>query len=508
MDNLYDWVLENCKFAKKKKKKHKKCKSCGGWVGHWMPSCPGCGHCHSDTTSPSDSVADSSDSGDSGSSDGGGGDGGGGGGVATAAARQNPFDFNSFQQPKQAPVPPQAAPAQQQQQRPQAPGLQSQPKYNPKLDWVELEQRLRKLKPDDPTRQTYLQKFKRNPQEALTYIEQLEQQAFGRVMASWVLDNCKFAAEDDDVNFRKGPGNEPTKVPPPQAEPEQPEPGPQINQARAIILPAGTTLFHGSIEEFQEDQLHVGGYDGLLWTTDDKYGTAIAQSYIPVSGGALYTTPDHVARPTQDETVRKIQRMIGIFYDYDTPGAVTFDQTGRADSWRSPKKFDGSEWEWKDNENTLTPEVVDQLLKAKGYKPKNEASSPQWTTYEFRTNVHELLPPNTKQMGRLFILKSQQPLRIYDYAAGREGDLMEVDYHKHDLFEAVKKAGYDGIKIHDFAQVEDWGNVGHESIGIFPNSVQKLKWESIPAQHPNYDEFRKTRTTPEWAEYQKRTQQP
>lgn len=325
---------------------------------------------------------------------------------------------------------------------------------------------------------------------------------------SWLSRNCVFAQTAQDPNVPAAPEELPTapsgrtkKIIQDHLD-EQNEP--TVQKGRDLILPAGSTLFHGSIEEFEESQLEVGGYDQILWTTDDKYGPAMAQSYIPVSGGSLYTTPKHIQYPSDNPTTQQIQRQLGIFYDYETPGRITWGTGGRADSWPMPKKPDGSQWGFEE----LSVELVDKMLREHGWEPKDGGSktSPDWNTYEFRIHDDKILPTGGKATGRLFILKTQQPLKIYNYAGGREGDLMDVDYHKIDLFRSVEQAGYDGIKINDFAQIDNWGNVGHQAIGIFAPSIPKLKWSTIPAQHPTLNKLNDS--TPEWDAYQKSQQPP
>lgn len=325
---------------------------------------------------------------------------------------------------------------------------------------------------------------------------------------NWINSHCKFAQATP-------PEPEPAQPQDPTRDPNDPNvmklptkperlPSSHLEDRPDLILPAGSVLFHGSIEEFEESQLGIGGYDKVLWTTDDKNGPGMAQSYIPMSGSSTLTSPRHLYLPTDSKSMQHLQRQLGIFYDYETPGAIEFDR-GRATSWRSPKKADGSTWGFEE----LTPAVVDQLLRQKGYKPKyNDGGDPAYNGYEIRhrNNMDEVMEPNEQAMGRLFILRAQQPLKIYDYAKGREGDLMEPDYHKLNMFRAAEAGGYDGIRINDFAQVENWGNVGHRAIGIFPKSISKLKWETIPAAHPKLD--RLGDSTPEWQEYMKKQQPP
>jgi hypothetical protein len=80
--------------------------------------------------------------------------------------------------------------------------------------------------------------------------------------------------------------------------------------------------------------------------------------------------------------------------------------------------------------------------------------------------------------------------------------LTDPDYHKVNQFRKLEEEGYDGVKINDFAQVQDWGNIGHRSIGVFAKSIGKLQWEVITASHPVYDINKMT--TPEYDAYLKR----
>lgn len=58
---------------------------------------------------------------------------------------------------------------------------------------------------------------------------------------------------------------------------------------------------------------------------------------------------------------------------------------------------------------------------------------------------------------------------------------MNPAHNNIDLFQKAEQAGYDGISIWDFAQSKQYGNVGHESIGIFPAGLAKLYTFAIPA---------------------------
>ena len=61
-------------------------------------------------------------------------------------------------------------------------------------------------------------------------------------------------------------------------------------------------------------------------------------------------------------------------------------------------------------------------------------------------------------------------------------NLMEPDYNKVSLFKKLEKLGYDGVRISDFAQSENWGNIGHASVGLFPSGLSKVRYERIKAK--------------------------
>ena len=70
-----------------------------------------------------------------------------------------------------------------------------------------------------------------------------------------------------------------------------------------------------------------------------------------------------------------------------------------------------------------------------------------------------------------------------------ESDLMDIQYHEIGTFRKAEEAGYDGIKIADFAQSEHMGNVEHYSIGIFKDIIKDLDIEEIEATHPDENEL-------------------
>jgi hypothetical protein len=247
-----------------------------------------------------------------------------------------------------------------------------------------------------------------------------------------------------------------------------------VAEMQEVTLPAGSLLFHGTIEEFEGD-LKGGGYDDLIWFADSPQ---IAQLYIPKSGGTTYVSDDSraLSRPTQDKDMQQLQKMIGIEYDYKD---VEWGTDGRAKSFRAPKGWDAK---------ALPTEAdVAALMKKAGFEKNRHGS------YEIHTHKGKVLSPKEKVAGRLFVAKVKSPLRIWKKARG-EGDLTDVQYHDLKGFKAAADAGFDGVMIDDFAQSKEWGNLGHLSVGLF--DTKKLSITSRPAGYHEYDN--RERGTPEY----------
>lgn len=248
-------------------------------------------------------------------------------------------------------------------------------------------------------------------------------------------------------------------------------------------IPIGTTLYHGTIEDFDPKKLHVGGYDQIFWTTDDP---RIARSYIPISGSYTIISAEHAYRPTQDKQIQKLQRYIGLNYDYSK---VEW-KNGQATSW--PVPIGWSLKELGDSE-LKRDEKVATLLEKAGWKPVDPDVPLQRRRYRIdskKGDINDFILPGQKSIGRLFTITVMQPLKIMDFTNnGRiEGDLTSPDYHRIKDFRQAETEGYDGVQINDWAQVGlDHENIGHTSIGIFKGSIKKLKWENEESSHPDYD---------------------
>ena len=325
-----------------------------------------------------------------------------------------------------------------------------------------------------------------------------------------------------------------------------------------LIIKAGTELFHGTIEGYDKRNLRVGGYDKIFWTT--RYPN-ISQTYIPTSGVKIFTSTSHIVNPSENIDIQNFQRSIGINYDYSK---VTFNRQSRysVDSFvEAPifqkisdrywnlrdlafKKYqEGQEIKKKLDNETLPYEEENELLKKWGEledeeekirkeinkldkdKIKNQYVNLKLTKLGYEpTNKHDynfdyswrlkiendnIAPAEFRAKGRLLIIKPKRDLKIFDTTSSeqREPDLTDVDYHKHGWFEAALNAGYDGIKISDFAQSENMGNVGHYSIGLFQSTLKDVTADEVKAVHHDLDFSTEDNNTPEYHSYKQKIQE-
>jgi len=262
-----------------------------------------------------------------------------------------------------------------------------------------------------------------------------------------------------------------------------------------LFLPIGTKLFHGTGEEFPVEKIRGGSYDQIIWTTE---AATIAQNYIPISGGTAFANAQTIRLPNQDTTVQQVQKIIGLEYDYLD---VEWDHIGRAKSFKLPAGWD----------NIPTKEEVVKLLENAGF----EKADVGWDVFKIHHTyqrkpegvIEHIHAPGEKLMGRLFIFTVKNPLKIYDMTLGgeREGDLLDVDYHRLGDFKTTEERGYDGVKINDFAQSENYGNLGHTSVGLFERAKKKLDWVVISATNFDWDEDLSQTITPEYRDYLERS---
>lgn len=228
-----------------------------------------------------------------------------------------------------------------------------------------------------------------------------------------------------------------------------------------------SSLFHGTGESIEGD-LRGGGFDGVFWTAPEP---TTAQMYIMGAGRMLMHKPDNyelenTIRPEQGFTNALLAQMGKKYTVYKE------DHTGRAMEF----KFEGEYEEWPRKKDMVA------FLETLGYKYDNGK-----TYYEIfvEGRDHHILPASYVPQGELYILLGQDDLNIYDYTRS-SGDLMDPDYLRVSLFNKIRDAGYDGIRINDYAQSKNWGNIGHVSVGLFPSGLAKVRKEKMQAKKFDY----------------------
>lgn len=315
------------------------------------------------------------------------------------------------------------------------------------------------------------------------------------------------------------------------------------SKQNVLIIKKGHKLFHSSVEKITLP-LRVGGYDNILWTAEDS---GISQTYIPVSNSMMADTKGFV-KPIYSEKDRSIQIQLGIEYDYSDVKWLYY----RATSYKTPDIFKNITKEYfnkrealykfkeeyeqqlkntnlndiknreklyklqiklKELENDFygnsiekqENEIVnDILIKKFKYKPLSKDTYDNNYSWKLKWTMENgkmiLLPADYRNKGNLYILSPNRDLRIFDYTRGRsDGDLTDVDYNKINLFRTVEENGYDGIQIHDFAQVESEGNFGHKSIGLFKDTIPDLNVDILyNVEHPNEKDFEEMFRTHDW----------
>lgn len=270
-----------------------------------------------------------------------------------------------------------------------------------------------------------------------------------------------------------------------------------------------TLLFHGTIEPIA-GPLRPGGYDDVLWTAESS---AVAQSYIPVSGGSFVFS----LRPweVRDNEVLRPPTS-GYFEVVEEKGnrrtTLVRDDLMTAMGFQAEVEHEGSQvrgWRWLDLDgNELPyeqwPRTADLVafLDGLGYKPKRGGGDP---LYEVRTQGSRIIRSDEKVVGTLFIIHGKEGLRILDASTGEPGSLVDPEYHHIGLFRQAEAAGYDGIKIDDLLQSKHWGNFGHQSVGLFRRALDKVTYDAVPATNYDPEEIQGWRTpTPEFVEYAER----
>lgn len=250
----------------------------------------------------------------------------------------------------------------------------------------------------------------------------------------------------------------------------------RIDAAIRENRPPEGLLFHGTGEKIVGN-LQPGGYDNVLWTADSP---VIAQSYIPVSGISMY-----MHRPSEwrfKDRVTPVEHSGWNELAKQISGQECFDIEYRGhdiSSWRIPSDWPtyGDCWAFLTSQNGLGYPDEETI------EVSQSGASGEW----------KFMPSSYKLPGHLYVTLRDEAVEFSDLRRGSEPDLMDVDYHQIDLFEEAWEKKQKGITIHDFAQFKKWGNVGHQSFGLSPETAEQTKWLIIPAVHfepEDWDEFK------------------
>lgn len=241
-------------------------------------------------------------------------------------------------------------------------------------------------------------------------------------------------------------------------------------------------LFHGTAEKIK-GPLRGGGYDGILWTAEDS---TIAQNYIPVAGSTLYFKEIDSCEIKESVKPYDIDLKLGEQMGYKA--MIYSEKYGRPNSW--------SWFKGKKSVHLKKGELKEYIEDFLGYKAKNGL-------YKLRMERGKIMPSEYKIQGELYImtLKEGQEIKLFDYRLGNEGDLQNPQYNHLSAFEKIKISGYDGVIINDFAQSNNWGNLGHKSIGLFPSGIDKMEYVSIPATNFDFGDSLRVFHTPEYSAY-------
>lgn len=314
-----------------------------------------------------------------------------------------------------------------------------------------------------------------------------------------------------------------------------------ITDGEVKIIKAGTTLFHGTGESIN-GKLVGGGYDEVLWTTNSS---TVAQMYISHSDKVQTKSSEGLSSPPMyGKNDGVITNILGIRYDvkYDNGILKTYQTLAPPEFVEIENKYKELSKKWYEeysivtskekeyielskNEN-LDDEAIDKLeeeidklnrkfaitkkeytnfniktisnryvndkLKSLGYEPDSSVGPNE--SYLWNINVDNndnILPPDYKTKGKLYIIIPQRDMKMYDISTG-EGDINDVQYNSLDLFRELEEQGYDGIIIDDFAQHNKMGNFGHKSFGFFKTAYDSLDSEKYidGVTHPE-DVFKK-----------------
>ena len=295
---------------------------------------------------------------------------------------------------------------------------------------------------------------------------------------------------------------------------------------RTVTVPAGAALYHGTGESFDARFPRGGGYDGVFWTTTSP---KVARSYIPDAPSTISFDISHLLRRENDDYDKSILRQLGFTEKVKHAAyaiAERMNEKGRDayrrireaknrikeltpggkldDAWKvqDPEivaQLDAAFEEWSraedDEKNSkyvdaqaIMGAFIKMKLRTLGYEPYDSGLYGSYR--DVKMSGDRIMPADWRLPGRILVARPRRDLNLINMAQGRESDLTELDYHRHDWFEKADAEGYDGIVITDFAQHKGYGNVGHISYGLFKRGVAACEIKAVRDQlHPTIAEW-------------------
>ena len=149
-----------------------------------------------------------------------------------------------------------------------------------------------------------------------------------------------------------------------------------------------------------------------------------------------------------------------------------YDILGRARAWCWRKAGTTEYAEFR------TEDLLAMLKQDLGYAVADDTD--YWNyRYEIKAKIengtYTILPAGYRTPGEVFILEAPADFRWVDLASGRDGDLLDPDYHHIETFRQAEAEGFEGVIIRDFCQTKVWGNVGHVSYGILAPGRDRIR---------------------------------
>lgn len=244
-------------------------------------------------------------------------------------------------------------------------------------------------------------------------------------------------------------------------------------------LPVNTILYHGTVEELVGEGIRQS-VDGLAWFAESP---SVSKSYIPTAGMRMRVSlskSDYPIRPDRDN-----KELIEQFFP-----EIVWEIEYYENNPHSVRSWGAKDSEGNYVEPPTSPQLIEKL-EALGYEDDPDNSGIRWSPKYglLLGNGWEVMPADWQEQGQLISIRVRQPISLYDMTED-EGDLMNPQHLEIDKFNKLQEAGYDGVRINDFLQHKEWGNVGHESVGLFASGLAKIDYHDIePATHPSSEEL-------------------